>query len=54
MGNGLFVAFVVLIWLGSMSWLLVEKILPSFIDGEPPTTAGFETGKPVVWRVDLI
>jgi len=52
MANRLFVGGVLALWLGSMSWLLVDKVLPSFRDGEPPIAAGFETGVPVGWRVE--
>lgn len=52
MANRLFVAGVFALWLGSMSWLLVDKVLPSFRDGEPPIAAGFEPGVPVGWRVE--
>lgn len=51
MANKIFVGAVVALWLGSMSWLLVDKVLPSFHDGEPPMAAGFETGVPVAWQV---
>ncbi len=51
MGNRLFAAGVFVLWLGSMSWLMVDKLLPSFYDGEPPIAAGFETNVPVAWRV---
>ena len=37
MGNRIFVAVVLLLWASTMSWLVVEKILPPFFSGEPPT-----------------
>jgi hypothetical protein len=51
MANRVFVCAVIVLWLGSMSWLMVDKVLPSFHDGEPPVASGFETDKPVAWRV---
>jgi len=51
MANRIFVGAVVVLWLGSMSWLLVDKVLPSFHEGEAPIAAGYETGVPVAWRV---
>lgn len=51
MANRVFVFAVVVLWLGSMSWLLVGKILPSIKDGEPPIAAGYEPNVPVAWKV---
>ena len=51
MANRVFVCAVIVLWLGSMSWLMVDKILPSFHGGEPPIGAGFEPNVPVAWRV---
>ncbi len=51
MANRIFVAAVLVLWLGSMSWLMVDKILPSYYDGEAPITTGFETGAYVAWKV---
>jgi hypothetical protein len=51
MGNRVFVGAVVVLWLGSMSWLMIDKVLPSFYDGEPPIAAGFEPNEPVAWSV---
>jgi hypothetical protein len=51
MANRVFVCAVFAIWLGSMSWLMVDKILPSFHEGEAPIAAGYEQGKPVAWKV---
>ena len=36
MGNRIFVAVVLLLWASTMSWLVVEKILPPFFSGDPP------------------
>ncbi len=51
MANRIFVCFVVALWLGSMSWLMVDKILPSFHDGEPPAVSGFDPNVYVAWKV---
>lgn len=51
MANRIFVIAVVVLWLGSMSWLMVDKILPSFHEGEPPMAAGYESGVPIAWKV---
>jgi hypothetical protein len=51
MANRIFVCAVILLWIGSMSWLLVDKILPSFHEGEPPIAAGYEPGVPIAWKV---
>jgi hypothetical protein len=51
MANRIFVCAVVALWLGSMSWLMVDKILPSYWNGERPIAAGYENNVPVGWRV---
>jgi hypothetical protein len=51
MANRVFVCAVIILWLGSMSWLMIDKILPSLHEGEPPLAAGFEPGVPVAWKV---
>ena len=51
MANRIFVFAVVVLWAGSMSWLLVDKVLPSWSDSEPPIPAGFTNGRYVAWSV---
>lgn len=51
MANRIFVVAVFMLWLGSMSWLMLEKILPSYYDGEAPIAAGFEPNVYVAWKV---
>ncbi|MCC6494133.1 MAG: hypothetical protein IT424_14055 [Pirellulales bacterium] len=51
MANRVFVCAVVALWLGSMSWLMIDKVLPSFHEGEPPLAAGYQDGIPVAWKV---
>lgn len=51
MANRIFVGAVIVLWLGSMTWLVKDKVLPSFTEGEPPAAAGFEQSVPVAWRV---
>jgi hypothetical protein len=45
--------FVVLFWLATSGWLLVEKILPTLAPGTPPGQQSFFTshGMPVAWTV---
>lgn len=52
MANRIFVFAVVVLWLSSMSWLVIERILPSFYTGEPPIEQAYETGKAVAWQVE--
>jgi hypothetical protein len=51
MANRIFVGAVLALWLGSMSWLVVGKVLPTLYDGEPPVAAGFEPSIPIAWQV---
>src|SRR4029079_8639967 len=51
MANRIFVGAVVVLWLRSMSWLMIDKVLPSLHEGEAPLAAGYENGVPVAWRV---
>jgi hypothetical protein len=51
MANRIFVGAVFALWLGSMSWLMVGKILPSIHEGEAPMAAGYEPGVFVAWKV---
>jgi hypothetical protein len=51
MGNRIFVCAVIALWLGSMSWLAFDKVLPSYHDGDAPIAAGFEPDVPVAWKV---
>jgi|GEM_PF-1611040 len=51
MSNRLFISAVLLLWFSSMTWLVVDKILPSFYGGKPPATSGLEAGRTVAWRV---
>ena len=52
MANRVFVFAVVVLWLSSMSWLVIERILPSFYAGEPPIEQAYETGQAVAWQVN--
>lgn len=51
MGNRIFVAVVLLLWASTMSWLVVEKILPPFFSGDPPTH-GQKESQPVCWQIE--
>jgi hypothetical protein len=52
MGNKIFVAVVVLLWTTTMSWLVVDKILPPFFQGEPPV-AGTMRDEPICWDISF-
>jgi len=51
MGNRIFVAVVLLLWASTMSWLVVEKILPPFLSGDPPAH-GQKEAEPVCWQIE--
>jgi len=51
MANRLFVGSVIIVWLTSMSWLVVDKVLPSFYQSRPPLTESYDTGQAIAWRV---
>lgn len=53
MGNRIFVGVVVLLWAGTMSWLMVARILPPFFHGEPPTH-GTIVRDPVCWEIEYL
>src|SRR6266576_6769727 len=50
MGNRIFVGLVVTLWAGTMSWLMVARILPPFFHGEPPTH-GTLVHEPICWEI---
>src|SRR6185295_10678143 len=50
MSNRIFVGVVVTLWAGTMSWLMVARILPPFFHGEPPTH-GAMVHDPVCWEI---
>lgn len=52
MGNRIFVAVVVLLWAGTMSWLMVARILPPFFQGEPPAHGVLVRDEPICWRIE--
>ena len=51
MGNRIFVGVVVTLWAGTMSWLMVARILPPFFHGDPPTH-GSLVRDPVCWEIN--
>jgi hypothetical protein len=53
MGNRIFVAAVVLLWTGTMSWLMVARILPPFFQGEPPSSGSLIESEPNYWQIEL-
>jgi hypothetical protein len=52
MGNRIFVGIVILLWTGTMSWLMVARILPPFFHGEPPTHGVLIRDEPICWEIE--
>jgi hypothetical protein len=52
MGNRIFVGVVLLLWCGTMSWLMVARILPPFFHGEPPSHGIAVRNEPVCWEIE--
>jgi hypothetical protein len=52
MGNRIFVGVVVLLWAGTMSWLMVARILPPLFHGEPPAHGIATRDEPVCWQIE--
>jgi hypothetical protein len=52
MGNRIFVGLVLLLWVGTMSWLMVARILPPFFQGEPPGHGVLVRNEPVCWKIE--
>lgn len=52
MGNRIFVGVVVILWMGTMSWLMVARILPPFFHGEPPGHGVLNRSEPVCWQIE--
>jgi hypothetical protein len=53
MGNRIFVGVVVVLWAGSMSWLMVARILPPFFHGEPPRHGALVRDEPTCWEIQF-
>jgi hypothetical protein len=51
MGNRIFVGVVVMLWAGTMSWLMIARILPPFFQGEPPTHGALVRDEPTCWEI---
>jgi hypothetical protein len=51
MGNRVFVGVVVMLWAGTMSWLMVARILPPFFHGEPPSHGALLQDEPNCWEI---
>lgn len=51
MANRIFISAVVVFWLSSMTWLVTDRILPSFFGGQPPVMQAYEDGEAVAWEV---
>lgn len=53
MSNRLYTAAVVLSWVGAMTWLLTDRILPPFLGGAGPTVRASDQIEPVAWRIEF-
>lgn len=51
MGNRIFVGVVVMLWAGTMSWLMIARILPPFFHGDPPAHGSLIRNEPTCWEV---
>jgi len=51
MPNRIFISAIVLLWLSSMTWLVTDRILPSFFGGQPPLVKSYQEGEVVAWEV---
>ena len=51
MGNRVFIAVVVFLWLTTMAWLVFSKVLPPLLVGEPPEFATQTGAEPICWHV---
>lgn len=51
MGNRIFVGVVIMLWTGTMSWLMIARILPPFFQGEPPTHGALVREDPTCWEI---
>ena len=51
MANRVFIFAVVVFWLSSMTWLVTDRILPSFSGGQPPIVQSYKDGEAVAWEV---
>ena len=52
MGNRIFVGVVFVLWAGTMSWLMVARILPPFFHGEPPKHGQLVRDEPICWEIE--
>lgn len=52
-GNKLYAAAIVLFWVGAMTYLVVDRILPPWGGDAPPVTRIVSQQAPVAWRVSV-
>lgn len=52
-GNRLYAAAVIVFWLAAMSWLVTDRILPPFFDGDAPRMRLSHQTEPVAWRIEM-
>ncbi|MEO1498316.1 MAG: hypothetical protein AAFV43_14325 [Planctomycetota bacterium] len=53
MANKLYVVGILLLWAGSMSWLVSQRILPPLVAGESPPNSLLHQRDPVAWRLSV-
>jgi hypothetical protein len=53
MGNRIFIVAVVLLWTCTMSWLMVDRILPPFFQGDPPSHGAVIQEEPHCWQIEF-
>ncbi len=62
MSNRIYIAVVIFLWLGTMAWLLVDKVIPPLLVGQPPeyvpsvtqTEENLTVGWHVTWNEKLL
>lgn len=53
MANKLYVIAILVLWAGSMSWLVSQRILPPLVDGDAPPNSLLHQRDPVAWRLSV-
>ncbi|MEQ8846858.1 hypothetical protein [Botrimarina sp.] len=53
MGDRLYAAVVIVLWLGAMSWLVAERILPPLTGDRAPMSQLSRQSEPVAWRIAM-
>ncbi|WP_146575581.1 hypothetical protein [Botrimarina hoheduenensis] len=53
MAGKLYTLAILSLWVGSMAWLVSERILPAILSGEPPSKTMLNQVEPVAWRLSV-